>query len=51
LIRLRDHGVSPEWLRTVQAQNTGKLSIDELVSLRDHGVNSMEALRRRTHAS
>jgi beta-lactamase regulating signal transducer with metallopeptidase domain len=37
LTRARDHGVSPEWLRKVNSRSAGHLSIDELVSLRDHG--------------
>ena len=40
LIRLRDHGVTPDFIRELSAQNVKNLSANELQRIRDHGVNS-----------
>ena len=39
LIRLRDHGVDPEYVRGMAANGLPKLSADDLVRARDHGVD------------
>jgi hypothetical protein len=37
LIRMRDHGVDPEFVRRVQQRGSGRPSIDELIQRRDRG--------------
>ena len=39
LVRMRDHGVSVEFVRELAALGYPKLSVDALVRLRDHGVS------------
>jgi hypothetical protein len=48
LVRARDHGVSPAWVRVINSRNRSTLSIDELLGLRDQGVETLQELRRRT---
>jgi hypothetical protein len=38
LIRLRDHGVTPEYVRALKALGYDRLTEDDLVTLRDHGL-------------
>ena len=35
---MRDHGVSPEYIRELKRLGYEGLSVDDLVALRDHGV-------------
>ena len=37
LIRMRDHGVDPEYVRRLQQRGSGQLSVDELIQRRDRG--------------
>jgi hypothetical protein len=37
---MRDHGVGPEFAREVGQAGFGKVSVDDLVRLRDHGVSA-----------
>jgi hypothetical protein len=39
LIRLRDHGVDPDYIRRLQSRGTEHLSVDDLIRRRDHGQN------------
>jgi hypothetical protein len=39
LIRLRDHGVDPEYVAGMASSGLAKLSADDLVRARDHGVD------------
>ena len=40
LRRLRDHGVTPDYVSQVQALGYKALTPDDLVTLRDHGVTA-----------
>jgi len=37
LIRLRDHGVDPAYVRQLQPRGMSKLSVDEIIRRRDRG--------------
>ena len=37
LVRLRDHGVDPDWVRRQNARMREPMTVDELVRLRDRG--------------
>ena len=50
LIRLRDHGVNPEYIDELSRIGYAGLSVDELVSLRDHGVSPDEVRRANARA-
>jgi len=36
---MRDHGVTPDYLRTVREGGLGAIRADETITLRDHGVS------------
>ena len=38
LIRIRDHGVTADYVKEIKALGYPRLEIDDLVGLRDHGV-------------
>ncbi len=40
LIRLRDHGVTPEYARDLKALGYDKLSLEDLTTLRDYGLTA-----------
>jgi len=46
LIRMRDHGVDPAFVRRVQQRGLGHLSVDELIGRRDRGMNDPDAAAR-----
>ena len=52
LIRLRDHGVSAEYITDLAQIGYARLSVEDLVSLRDHGVSPsgcVAPMHRRVH--
>jgi hypothetical protein len=38
LVRLRDHGVTPTYIKELKALGYDRLPIEDLVTLRDHGL-------------
>jgi hypothetical protein len=50
LIRFRDHGVGPEYLRELNGVGYTGLGLDEVVALRDHGVSADEIRRANARA-
>jgi hypothetical protein len=40
LVKLRDHGVDPEFIESMKRAGYGGLSADQLIVLRDHGVDA-----------
>ena len=52
LIRMRDHGVDPEYVRRLQQRGSGRLSVDEFIRRRDRGDDgSPDAAAREMAAS
>jgi hypothetical protein len=39
VVRLHDHGLSPEYVAQIEASGFENLSVDQLVRLHDHGVD------------
>jgi hypothetical protein len=46
LIRMRDHGVDPSYIRRVQQKGLGHLSVDQLIERRDRGMDDPDAAAR-----
>jgi hypothetical protein len=40
LIRIRDHGVTPDYAKALKALGYDGLTVDDLVMLRDHGLTA-----------
>ncbi|HYM25666.1 MAG TPA: hypothetical protein VEU08_20745, partial [Vicinamibacterales bacterium] len=48
LVRMRAHGVDPDYIKRVQQKGVGHLTPDQLIDRRDHGTDDPTVAARQT---